>query len=113
MTRPGRVQRSNTAQRLRRGASNTGGLEVYNIRNNQITDMAFLGSVALSWQFSGVGNFSGHGNSDIRPIYGSERHWSGNRQMLARQGSSYEITRKCFASHPPQPSVYRMAKYGN
>jgi hypothetical protein len=36
--------------------SNTGGLEVYDIANNQITNAAFIG---LDWQFSGVGNFSG------------------------------------------------------
>jgi len=39
--------------------SNTGGLQVYEISNNQITGSAFLGTVGLDWQFSGVGNFSG------------------------------------------------------
>jgi len=39
--------------------SNTGGLEVYNISNNQITNAAFIGTIGLDWQFSGVGNFSG------------------------------------------------------
>src|SRR5712672_2124758 len=38
--------------------SNTGGLEVYDINNNQITGAAFIGAVGLDWQFSGVGNFS-------------------------------------------------------
>jgi hypothetical protein len=38
--------------------SNTGGLEVYDIANNQITGAAFMGTVGLDWQFSGVGNFS-------------------------------------------------------
>jgi len=38
--------------------SNTGGLEVYDIGNNQITNAAFIGAVGLDWQFSGVGNFS-------------------------------------------------------
>ena len=38
--------------------SNTGGLEVYDISNNQITGAAFIGNVGLDWQFSGVGNFS-------------------------------------------------------
>jgi probable HAF family extracellular repeat protein len=45
--------------------SNTGGLEVYDIRNNQITGAAFLGTVGLNWQFSGVGNFSGAGEGDM------------------------------------------------
>jgi hypothetical protein len=39
--------------------SNTGGVEVYDISNNQITGSAFMGAVGLNWQFSGVGNFSG------------------------------------------------------
>src|SRR5262249_6211771 len=39
--------------------SNTGGIEVYDIANNAITNAAFLGTVGLDWQFSGVGNFSG------------------------------------------------------
>jgi hypothetical protein len=32
--------------------SNTGGLEVYDIANNQITNAAFIGTVGLEWQFS-------------------------------------------------------------
>jgi hypothetical protein len=39
--------------------SNTGGLQVYEISNNQITGSAFIGTVGLDWQFSGIGNFSG------------------------------------------------------
>jgi len=38
--------------------SNTGGLEVYDIANNAITNAAFIGTVGVNWQFSGVGNFS-------------------------------------------------------
>jgi hypothetical protein len=38
--------------------SSTGGLEVYDIANNQITGAAFIGNVGVDWQFSGVGNFS-------------------------------------------------------
>jgi hypothetical protein len=38
--------------------SNTGGLQVYDIDSNQITGAAFIGTVGLDWQFSGVGNFS-------------------------------------------------------
>src|SRR5689334_24675697 len=37
----------------------TGGLQVYN------TGSAFLGMVGLDWQFSGVGNFSSLGESDM------------------------------------------------
>ena len=46
--------------------SNTGGLEVYDINNNQITNAAFIGAVGLDWKFSGVGNFSGvPGETDL------------------------------------------------
>jgi hypothetical protein len=46
--------------------SKTGGLEVYDIANNQITNAAFIGTVGLDWQFSGVGNFSGNpGETDL------------------------------------------------
>jgi hypothetical protein len=44
---------------------NTVGVEVYDISNNQITGAAFMGAVGLNWQFSGVGNFSGLGESDM------------------------------------------------
>jgi len=33
--------------------------------NNQIAGAAFLGTVGLNWQFSGVGNFSSGGESDM------------------------------------------------
>jgi len=46
--------------------ANNGGLEVYDINSNQITGAAFLGTVGLDWQFSGVGNFSGApGETDL------------------------------------------------
>jgi hypothetical protein len=48
-----------------RNVNFTGGVEVYDISNNQITGVAFMGAVGLNWQFSGVGNFSGRGESDM------------------------------------------------
>src|SRR5438046_36426 len=46
--------------------SNNGGLEVYNIANNQITNAAFIGAIGVDWQFSGAGNFSGMpGETDL------------------------------------------------
>src|SRR6185295_10484701 len=39
-------------------SSTTGGFEVYDIANNQLTGAAFIGNVGVEWQFSGVGNFS-------------------------------------------------------
>jgi hypothetical protein len=47
-------------------SANTGGLEVYDIANNAITNAAFIGAIGLEWQFSGVGNFSGiAGETDL------------------------------------------------
>ena len=41
-------------------------MEVYGIANNQITNAAFIGTVGLDWQFSGVGNFRAvPGESDL------------------------------------------------
>src|SRR5262249_33884041 len=45
--------------------TNTGGLEVYNIANDQITGAAFLGTVGLDWQFAGVASVHGAGASDL------------------------------------------------
>ena len=45
--------------------SNNGGLEVYDIANNQITGAAFLGTVGLDWQFAGVAPVQGPGTSDL------------------------------------------------
>jgi hypothetical protein len=43
-----------------------GGLEVYDIANNQITGAAFIGTIGIDWRFSGVGNFSGvPGETDL------------------------------------------------
>jgi hypothetical protein len=43
----------------------TGGLEVYDINNNQLTGAAFLGPIGLEWQFAGVAPVSGTGRSDL------------------------------------------------
>jgi hypothetical protein len=45
--------------------ANTGGLQVYNIANNQIVGSAFLGTVGLDWQFAGVAPVHGAGTSDL------------------------------------------------
>src|SRR5437588_8130415 len=44
---------------------NSGGVEVYDIRNNQIIGANFMGALGLNWQFSGIGNFSSRGTSDM------------------------------------------------
>jgi hypothetical protein len=45
--------------------SNTGGFQVYDISNNNITGSAFLGNVGLNWQVMGFGNFSSLGENDM------------------------------------------------
>jgi hypothetical protein len=55
--RTARISGRGNSDMLLRDA-NTGGLQVYNIANNQITGSTSIGTVGLDWQFSGVGNFS-------------------------------------------------------
>jgi hypothetical protein len=43
----------------------TGGLEVYNINNNQLTSAAFIGTVGLDWQFAGIAPVHAAGASDL------------------------------------------------
>jgi hypothetical protein len=43
----------------------TGGLEVYDINNNQLTGAAFLGTVGLDWQFAGIAPIHAPGASDL------------------------------------------------
>jgi hypothetical protein len=45
--------------------TNTGGLEVYDIANNQITGAAFLGTIGLEWQFAGIAPVHAAGASDL------------------------------------------------
>jgi hypothetical protein len=44
---------------------NTGGLEVYNIANNQLTGAAFIGTIGLDWQFAGIAPIHAAGASDV------------------------------------------------
>jgi hypothetical protein len=44
---------------------NTGGLEVYNINNSQLTGAAFIGTVGLDWQFAGIAPIHAPGASDL------------------------------------------------
>jgi hypothetical protein len=43
----------------------TGGLEVYDISNNQLTGAAFIGTVGLDWQFAGIAPVHAAGASDL------------------------------------------------
>src|SRR5262249_41228241 len=44
---------------------NTGGLEVYDIANNQLTGAAFIGTVGLDWGFAGIAPVHAAGASDL------------------------------------------------
>jgi len=44
---------------------NTGGLEVYDINNSQLTNAAFIGTVGLDWQFAGIAPIHAPGASDL------------------------------------------------
>jgi hypothetical protein len=44
---------------------NTGGLEVYNIINNQLTGAAFIGTIGLDWQFAGIAPIHAVNASDL------------------------------------------------
>jgi len=50
------AHRGNTTTMIARSALgfNTGVVEVYKLNNNQITGAAFMGTVGLNWQFSGI-----------------------------------------------------------
>src|SRR5439155_411595 len=48
---------------LRNGV--TGGFEVYDISDNNITHAAFLGSVGLDWELGGFGDFNHDGSTDM------------------------------------------------
>ena len=55
---------NDTTDMLLRNAR-SGGFEVYDISNNNITRAAFLGNVGLDWQVMGFGNFSSFGETDM------------------------------------------------
>src|SRR5262249_2875253 len=42
-----------------------GGLEVYDVNNNQLTGAAFLGTIGLDWQFAGIAPIHAAGASDL------------------------------------------------
>jgi hypothetical protein len=45
--------------------TSTGGLEVLNINNHEVTGSAFIGTVGTDWQFAGVAPVSTPGASDL------------------------------------------------
>jgi len=45
--------------------SSTGGFQVYNVSNNNITNTGFLGTVGLNWQAAGFGDFNRDSMTDM------------------------------------------------
>jgi hypothetical protein len=43
----------------------TGGMVIYDINNNQITNAVFIGTVGLDWQFAGIAPVHSPGASDL------------------------------------------------
>jgi hypothetical protein len=43
----------------------TGGFEVYNIKNNQLTGAAFIGTVGTDWHFAGIAPIHAASASDL------------------------------------------------
>jgi len=43
----------------------TGGLEVYDINHNQLTNAAFIGTIGLDWQYAGIAPIHVAGASDL------------------------------------------------
>jgi hypothetical protein len=92
--------------------SNTGGLEVYDINNNQLTGAAFIGAVGLDWQFAGIGPVHGAGESDLvlrnKNTGAFEVYDIANNQLtgaasLGAVGTDWQLGG--FAADPPTASM--------
>ena len=92
--------------------SKTGGLELYDINNNQLTGAAFIGTVGLDWQFAGIGSVHGAGESDLvlrnKNTGAFEVYDIANNQLtgaapLGSVGSDWQLGG--FAADPPTGSM--------
>src|SRR5262245_51002816 len=92
--------------------TNNGGLEVYNIANNQITGAAFLGTVGLDWQFAGVAPVHGPGASDLVlrnvntgqfEVYNIANNHITGAALLGTVGLDWQLGG--FAARPPTGSI--------
>jgi hypothetical protein len=91
---------------------NTGGLEVYDINNNQLTGAAFLGTVGLDWQFAGVAPVRAAGESDLVlrnvntgafEVYDIANNQITGAASLGQVGLDWQLGG--FASDPPTGSM--------
>jgi hypothetical protein len=93
----------------------TGGLEVYDIANNQITGAAFLGTVGLDWQFAGVAPVHGPGTTDLVlrnvntgqfEVYDIANNQITGAALLGTVGLNWQLGG--FAADPPSASTAAM-----
>jgi len=86
----------------------TGGLELYDIKHNQLTGAAFIGTVGLEWQFAGIAPIHGPGASDLVfrnvntgafEIYDIARNQLSGAAALGAVGLDWQLGG--FAANPP------------
>jgi hypothetical protein len=91
---------------------NTGGLELYDIANNQITGAAFIGTVGLDWQFAGIAPIEAPGASDLVlrnintgafEVYDIANNQVTGAASLGAVGLNWQLGG--FASDPPTTSM--------
>src|SRR5262249_46038277 len=90
----------------------TGGLEVYDIANNQITGAVFLGTVGLNWQFAGMAPVQAAAASDLVlrnvntgqfEVYDIANNQITGAALLGAVGLDWQLGG--FATDPPSGSV--------
>jgi hypothetical protein len=90
----------------------TGGLEVYDIANNQITGAAFMGTAGLDWQVAGFGPLNGAGSSDMVlrnvnsgafEVYNIANNQIAGAALLGIVGLDWRLGG--FAADPPTASI--------
>src|SRR5260370_11586813 len=91
---------------------NTGGLEVYDISNNQLTGAAFIGTIGLDWQYAGIGPMHGAGTSDLVlrnvntgqfEVYNIANNQITGTAGLGAVGLDWQLG--SFAADPPTASI--------
>jgi hypothetical protein len=93
-------------------SSTTGGLEVYDINNNQLTGAAFIGTVGVDWQFAGIAPIHASGASDLVlrnvnsgafEVYDIANNQLTGAASLGSVGLDWQLGG--FASDPPTGSI--------
>jgi hypothetical protein len=97
-------------------SASTGGFELYDISNNQITGAAFLGTVGTDWQVMGFGNFSSLSEADMIlrnvnnggvEVYDIANHQVTNAAFMGAVGLNWQFPAPAFLSAAAAPAVGR------